>query len=218
LSEILFDIRLALYTLTSINAGGIVRKKNKDLKRIIKDTAKTIFLKEGYDKISMRNIAKLINYTPTTIYLYYKNKEELLLDLLADYNDEYSNQLAKIMCSNFEVQEKLQQYLKLYIKHGTENPAMFKLLTLFFINSTSTSNNSKENASYAMLKGLIEACIENGYFKQESPEKIAQLMWMEIYGITSLLTFKPDFNWGDQDELIDFSLQNIINSFRPAAN
>ena len=195
-----------------------MRKKNKDLKRIIKDTAKTIFLKEGYDKISMRNIAKLINYTPTTIYLYYKNKEELLLDLLADYNDEYSNQLAKIMCSNFEVQEKLQQYLKLYIKHGTENPAMFKLLTLFFINSTSTSNNSKENASYAMLKGLIEACIENGYFKQESPEKIAQLMWMEIYGITSLLTFKPDFNWGDQDELIDFSLQNIINSFRPAAN
>lgn len=191
-----------------------MRKKNKDLKKIIKDTAKSLFLKEGYEKISMRNIAELIQYTPTTIYLYYKNKDELLLDILADYNDEYSNQLAKIMCSTAEVHIKLKNYLSLYIKHGTENPAMFKLLTLFFINSKSTSSGSKENSSYAMLKGLIEACVENGYFRQESSSKIAQLMWMEIYGITSLLTFKPEFNWGDEDELIEFSLTNILNSFR----
>lgn len=195
--------------------GGLVRKKNKDLKNIIKETAKTLFLKEGYEKISMRNIAELIKYTPTTIYLYYKNKDELLLDILADYNEEYSTQLAKIMCSNEDVHVKLKNYLNLYIKHGTDNPAMFQLLTLFFINSKSSSNGSKENSSYAMLKGLIEACLENGYFKQESSSKIAQLMWMEIYGITSLLTFKPEFNWGNEDELIEFSLNNIINSFRP---
>jgi len=191
-----------------------VRKKNKDLKRIIKDTAKSLFLKEGYEKISMRNIAELINYTPTTIYLYYKNKDELLLDLLNDYNEDHSTQLAKIMCSNIDVHEKLKEYLKLYIKHGTENPAMFKLLTLFFINSNSrsSSQSTTENTSYVMLKGLIEACVECGFFAAEDTGKIAKLIWMEIYGITSLLTFKPDFNWGDEDELIEFSLNNIIKS------
>ena len=42
------------------------------------DEAEALFAAEGYDSVSMRKIAQRIGYTPMTIYLYFKDKAELL--------------------------------------------------------------------------------------------------------------------------------------------
>jgi AcrR family transcriptional regulator len=42
-----------------------------------------VFAEQGYDRVSMRKIAALIDYSPTTIYRFFKNKEELLQTIAA---------------------------------------------------------------------------------------------------------------------------------------
>ena len=65
---------------------GILERKERDrveMRERIIDVAIEMFVKEGYEKTSIRNIAEKIEYSPATIYLYYKDKDELLYDVQA---------------------------------------------------------------------------------------------------------------------------------------
>ncbi len=56
-------------------------REKENLRQEILDAARQLFLKNGYENVSMRQIAAKIEYSPTTIYLYFKNKSELFHSL-----------------------------------------------------------------------------------------------------------------------------------------
>lgn len=56
-------------------------REKEHLRKMILDAAVNIIIAEGYDKLSMRKIADQIDYSPTTIYIYYKDKAQIVHDL-----------------------------------------------------------------------------------------------------------------------------------------
>src|SRR5260370_19900011 len=60
-----------------MNATSRRQKRKEELRRVILDAAREIFVHEGYEKFSMRKLAEKIEYSPGSVYLYFKNKEEL---------------------------------------------------------------------------------------------------------------------------------------------
>ena len=55
------------------------RAREKELlRRQILSAARELFVNEGYESVSMRKIAERIEYSPTTIYLYFEDKADLL--------------------------------------------------------------------------------------------------------------------------------------------
>ncbi len=56
-------------------------REKENLRRAILDAARELFVAEGYDAVTMRKIADRIEYSPTTIYLHFKDKDEILLCL-----------------------------------------------------------------------------------------------------------------------------------------
>ena len=66
---------------------GIVERKKRQresLRHEILDASREILLAGGYAQLSMRGIAKRIEYSPTTIYLYFKYKDEILYHLCVE--------------------------------------------------------------------------------------------------------------------------------------
>ncbi len=53
------------------------RKHKEELRRAILDAAREIFVRQGYESFSMRKLAEKIEYSPGSVYLHFKNKEEL---------------------------------------------------------------------------------------------------------------------------------------------
>jgi len=53
-------------------------REHEQLRQSILDAALRVLAEEGYGRVSMRKIASLIEYSPTTIYRFFRNKEELL--------------------------------------------------------------------------------------------------------------------------------------------
>ena len=49
------------------------------MRQQILDAARELFITEGYENVSMRKVAGRIEYSPTTIYLHFKNKTDLLI-------------------------------------------------------------------------------------------------------------------------------------------
>src|SRR5215216_6461878 len=58
------------------------REREKEtLRQEILDAARDLFVTEGYQNVSMRKIAEKIEYSPTTIYLYFRDKADLLFQI-----------------------------------------------------------------------------------------------------------------------------------------
>ena len=56
---------------------GVTERRERERQAVrqeILDAARALFIEEGYEKTSMRKIAEKIEYSPTTIYLYFKDK------------------------------------------------------------------------------------------------------------------------------------------------
>lgn len=53
------------------------QREKEEMRALILDAARKIFLEKGYEHTSIRNIAEKIEYSPGTIYLYFKEKDEI---------------------------------------------------------------------------------------------------------------------------------------------
>ena len=63
--------------------------QKQELRQAILEAASSLFLEQGYEGFSLRQVAERIGYTPTTIYLYFADKDALLFALLDDAFDRF---------------------------------------------------------------------------------------------------------------------------------
>jgi AcrR family transcriptional regulator len=78
---------------------GIVerKKREKDLRRQqIQDAAKRLFIQKGLNFTTVEDIANLAEVSPATIYLYFKNKDELYVSLNLITLEYLFNEIKKV--------------------------------------------------------------------------------------------------------------------------
>src|SRR6202158_6237449 len=60
-----------------MNASSRRQQHREELRRVILDAAREIFVHQGYERFSMRKLAEKIEYSPGSVYLHFNSKEEL---------------------------------------------------------------------------------------------------------------------------------------------
>src|SRR5688572_20661811 len=109
---------------------GVAERKERhreELKLDILNAAKELFLENGFEATSIRNIAEKIEYSPATIYLYYKDKNEIIHAL---HQEGF-----KLLIQHFEVLntiptafERLKAMGKAYIQFALKHPDVYSLI------------------------------------------------------------------------------------------
>ena len=101
--------------------------ERQDVRALVLAKAKQLFLEEGYRQITMRRIAEEIGYTPGTIYLYFKNKEEILYELHNEgFKLLYQYKLNMLNSGISTALERLWEGGKMYITFALENPEYYQ--------------------------------------------------------------------------------------------
>ena len=63
-------------------------RERAELTERIMNVARDMFVNDGYEAVTLRKIAKAIEYSPAAIYQYFKDKQELILAIIRlDYQD-----------------------------------------------------------------------------------------------------------------------------------
>lgn len=187
-----------------------------DVKKIILEAAKELFLEQGINSVSMRKIANKINYSPTTLYIYYANKNDLLRHLAQDYFSEYAQGYEDILANTERSNlHNLIAFVELYINRALANPGMYKLMTTLF-EETNNVHLGVANAGkgYEILKTLTARCIVNHELSEGNVDLKAQIIWINTHGLCSLLTKRPSFQWGEIDLLIKSSIAVVIKGLQ----
>src|SRR5208283_6230223 len=93
-------------------------RQKKFLRQEILDAASDLFGKEGFENVSMRKIAEKIEYSPTTIYLYFKDKADLLDCICEETFARLVRKQNSIDQAIADPIERLKKGLRAYIEFG----------------------------------------------------------------------------------------------------
>jgi AcrR family transcriptional regulator len=171
---------------------GILERKERekeDMRRLILNAARKLFLEQGYEKTSIRNIADAIEYSPATIYLYYKDKNELLFAL----HEEAFLKLMEELGGVRSIKDPLERLIEMghrYIKYAVENPELYDLMFIMAapMETLACRDEIWEDGlkSFGLLKWVIQDCVTAGYFKNQDIEISAITIWAYMHGLVTI--------------------------------
>lgn len=171
---------------------GVVERKEREkeeMKRRILEAAKKLFLERGFEKTSIRNIADLIEYSPGTIYLYFKDKNDLLFALHTEAFISLINELGKTLQEGSAI-ERLEDMGYHYLTFAIENPELYDLMFLMEapIQSLECNNEVWEDGmkAFGLLQLLVAECQKEGYLTNHETANASLMIWSFMHGIVTL--------------------------------
>lgn len=163
------------------------RQKTKMKETILSATLK-LFSEDGYDNVSMRRIADEVEYSVGTLYLYFKDRDEIFFELhKLGFEIFYKRQLA--VQDIKDPLQRLTEHSLSYIRFAIDQPLYYDLM---FISRIPTKTIKKlqdwdsGTRTYDILKLNISQAKNAGYLKGVDVEVAAFSLWSFIHGISSL--------------------------------
>ncbi|HXG94855.1 MAG TPA: TetR/AcrR family transcriptional regulator [Blastocatellia bacterium] len=196
------------------------REREKEaLRQDILDAARELFVEEGYENVSMRRIAEKIEYSPTTIYLYFEDKAALLFAICEETFAKLAKKLENIMQQYADPIEALERGCRAYVEFGLKNPNHYRVTFMLqpdrkFGAEHYLREGSMGMRAYDRLRECVYACIREGKLREKDVDAVSQAIWACNHGITSLLITKPDFPWAGKNRLIDLTISTFIEGLR----
>jgi len=194
---------------------GITERKERErqeVRKLILDSAMKLFLEEGYKNVTIRKIAKQIEYSPGTIYLYFKDKDDILYTLQSIAFEKFHKAQNAVQNIQDPI-ERLIAHGKAYIKFALSNKEYYDLM---FIMSEPLSKICEPQEwttglnSYNLLKQNIKDCVDIGILSFDDIETGAFAIWSFVHGICSLIIKRGMIF---PQEYIDYLVNGAFDSF-----
>ncbi len=169
---------------------GVIEKRARQKEQFrneILDSAREIFINDGYDRFSMRKLADKIDYSPTTIYLYFKNKDDLLFAICEEFFANFFAELNRIRSVSRDPVETLRQAFLYLIQFGLKNPNQYKLI--FFTKSVYgtrqewVEKDSMARNTYFVFKEIVQDCINARKLRKIEVDVIVDTLSMASHGV-----------------------------------
>ena len=177
---------------------GIAERREREkeaLRTRIVEAARDIVSEQGLDALSMRAIAERIEYSPATIYLYFKDKDAILADIMEAGFRRMGEYMREELGEAGESATPAEQYLGLgraYVRFAIENTAYFRVM--FELPKVAQMECPRECEGLAMVGGMprefaaatVQRAIDDGHYRIPSAERGALVGWALVHGLTSL--------------------------------
>lgn len=181
---------------TRIKQASQERREQQKLetRQAILKAATQLFAEKGYENFSLRQVAEAIGYTPTTIYLYFQNKDDLLFQTAIQGFKTFGEMLQTAYDGGKNPLERMQAIGRAYVDFGLEHPVHYRLM--FMQRGEFLLEKSPEGAepiidSFGILETTLQECIDAGLGKPANVKELAGTIWSGVHGIVALAISVP---------------------------
>src|SRR5690349_3204765 len=189
-------------------------RQKESIREEILDAARGLFVKEGYEQVSIRKIADKIEYAPGTIYLYFRDKAEILERLCEETFAKLEQKMRAINSDPSNPLEGLRRGLRTYIQFGLDNPNHY-IVTFVQAKQIPAEHQPKTGERcFDNLRTAVRRCIDAGQLNCDDPEEIAQALWAGAHGIATLLITCSAFPFIEPNRLVDRVVTILIEGIR----
>lgn len=185
------------------------REKERRRQQIIV-AAKRVFSEKGFNKATMEDIAHEAELSPGTLYLYFKNKEELYASLSLRILQYLHIRVEHVNKEELPFKEKMDALVEAMYDVYAFDPLI--LINMFHLQSSETLKNLSpklmseieelSRKSIGAIAVIFEEGIEAGVYIDRHPVAMADIFWALFSGVILWTTSKKIFN-EEKDHLKD---------------
>lgn len=208
---------------TAPTGGRKKRGEGHTRREEILQAAKELFLEQGYDATTIRRIADRVGVSAPALYLYFQDKEQMMLALCDQTFGHLIQAISEIEKTVADPRQRIRQFGEAYLKFGLQHPDEYRLI---FLGSNipesvrkvghrmPTDDPTRPGVGGAIVFQRLVAILtdaETAGLKLNYPaDTCAELCWMGIHGLVSALILKPEFPWSNRDLLIEGMLDIMM--------
>jgi len=172
------------------------RKREREVRRELAiDAAMAIYEEEGYHAITMEKIADRSELSRAALYLYFKNKEEILISAIVSHTDYFAGLLEDLYTNRHANKHRLLEGLWQCFRDFYERDPITFTASLYFFQSEMIRNLPKELADVLQESGskvvllqhrVVEYGVREGIFIKCNPKTLSEVIWSSFLGIVNL--------------------------------
>ncbi|HWK06862.1 MAG TPA: TetR/AcrR family transcriptional regulator [Puia sp.] len=197
--------------------------KEEDIQEQILLAAKQLFQKHGLRKVTMDDVAKVVGKGRSSLYYYYKSKEEIL-DAVVDA--EIRGMLKEVTCAVELVptaEQKIHAFFLTRLKHVQGRRAFFNAMDIGMDAAEMSDLNKTKQAIHqrimklesALLDQILTGGMEKGELRvmnQKDKEAMIFVLLNSLHGIKREVVIDNDFS--RIDFLVDALTRMVIDGLR----
>ena len=186
------------------------RERNATRERILA-AARDLFVRDGFEKVTLRRIAEAIEYTPAALYVHFEDKRALMAALC----EEDFGLLREAMRTGDAIEDPVERvraigaaYVDFALAHPHHYTFMFMTAwpapeegeSIDAVDETKMiKHGNPDEDAYAFLRHAVAACIEQGRFKEPYTDVgvVTQMCWASAHGVVSLFITHGHDPWVD---------------------
>ena len=176
-----------------------------DKKEIIINAAIRVFAHKGFYNAKVADVAKEAGVADGTIYLYFKNKDDLLISLFETKMEKILVRFNQVLEQSITPPQKLEQFIQLHFQMIEEDQ---DLAEVFQVELRQSSKFLKDyhNQKFIDFLGILEQIIhegrDGGYFR---PDVKVNTMKIAIFGALDELAREWILGREHKNELKDYA-------------
>lgn len=144
----------------------------------------------GAEAVTMRAVAERIGYSATTIYLHYRDRDELLFAVLDEAFGAFRAAMTGAMTSSTEPRARIEAMGRAYVRFALDHPAQYRLMFVQRPDYLLEHGPEEEGARIESMGALAElvAASPAGRSGRAQPSAAADALWAAMHGIAALAT------------------------------
>lgn len=163
-----------------------MRTRDESKEQAIREKAIEMIVKSGFDGLSMQKLAKAANVSPATIYVYFKNREDLLNQLYMSIDQLFTESTLKNFDPEMSFEEGLWLQWKNRFAYNVKYPHHIYFMEQF---RTSPLINHKDVVKNS-FKEAMGKFHSNAVKRKEIVDLPVEIFWSLAYGpLYSLVRF-----------------------------
>jgi len=198
---------------------GIYERKQREKvqrRQEILHAARKVFSSKGFNSATIEEIALEAELSPGTLYLYFKNKEELHTFLSIEILKHLADEIQKVVKQEISVEDKIEKFRDVFIDVYDYDSNI--LINLFHLQSGETLQNLSEEViqeikiysslAHGAIIDVIRQGIDQGIFIDEHPVALADILWASYSGIVLWVDSKRLLN--DEKDFVKSTLKTAF--------
>lgn len=181
----------------------------------ILEAAERIFVADGYEGATIRKIADEVGVSSTALYMHFQDKGCILLEICQRTLELLLERNREIAAKPVDPVVRVRMMLDAYMRWGLDHPNAYQLVysvprplsaALWPEGTVDLSTQC-----YEIFCGVVREIAASGRLRTGAAETAAQALWMSCHGVVALLAARPNFAWAEQGELIQVTLDGLMN-------
>ena len=187
-----------------------------DLRRKILDTTRHLLVQDGYMSLSMRKIARAIDYSATSIYLHFDSKDDLIHALIDEGMGRLHDVLKRAAAGHPDRPiERLQALCLAYVEFGLDNPEYYEIMFMLHPEHMERYPAEKYRRARRALDAFAQVLADaeqKGLAHVEDARVSASSAWAALHGAVALLIARRLDVRIDTDAFVTAAVAQVIRS------